>query len=120
MLSAAEITSQQATVAASLDVTLPVYRKTVANDGYGHTTETYPGSPTHTIACNIIHPTATVLQLYASVIGSQRALTIRVMEAADILEGDRVAYDGLNWKVQNLLDAESYSVTKHYLITTVA
>ncbi|SRR6266567_2027885 len=120
MLSAAELASMQSTVSASLDVTLPVYRKTTANDGYGHTTETYPGTPTHSIDCNIIRPTATVLQVYAGIIGSKRALTIRVMQSADILEGDQIQYDSLKWKVQNLMDTESYTVTKEYLITVVS
>jgi len=120
MLSAAELASMQSTVSASLDVTLPVYRKTVGPDSWGHDTETYPGTPTHSIACSIIRPTATVLQVYAGIIGSKRAFTIRVMQSADILEGDQIQYDNLKWRVNNLLDAESYTVTKEYLITVVA
>jgi len=120
LLTASEIAAITTTVQGALDVTLPLYRKTTALDGAGHTTETYPGTPTSQVQCNIIKPSATLLQAYADIIGEQRAILIRVMQTTDVRQGDRIVYDGLNWKVQNLQDAESYTVTKEYLVTTVA
>lgn len=118
MLSAAELASITTTVASALDVTLSQYRSTKTADTYGHTTKarTLIGS----IKCNILKPSATQLQAYADIIGSQRALVIRVMQASDVQEGDEFFYDGLYWIVNNLQDAESYTVTKEALITVVA
>ena len=119
MLSAAEIASVTATVAASMDQSLPLYRKTTALDGYGHTTETYPGTPTLTLACNIIKPTATQLQLYADIIGGQKALMLRYMPSSDVREGDRIVYQGVNWKVNPIDSAESYTFANEVIITVV-
>ena len=118
MLSASELASITTTVAAALDVSLPLSRPTRSNDGYGHTTESLVSQGN--IACNIIKPTATQLQVFAGLIGSQRALIIRVMQATDVRENDQCVYDGLTWRVQTILDAESYTVTKEYLMTVVA
>jgi hypothetical protein len=120
LLIASENTWITSTVASILDQSLPLYRKTTSADGHGGTTETYPGNPTHTIACNIIKPSASVLQTYAGIIASQRSLVLRVMNTADVLEGDRIVYDSLNWVVQALMDASSYTVTKEYIISVVA
>jgi head-tail adaptor len=118
MLSDAEVASMRTTVQGALDVTLPLYRKAVTDDGYGHTTETW--NLQGDVLMNIIRPSATQLQVYADVIGSQRALMIRVMDDADVREGDRLQYDSLNWLVQNIQNAESYTVTKEFLITVIA
>jgi hypothetical protein len=118
LLSAAQLANITTVVASSLDQSLPRYSKSTASDGYGHKTETWNSQGN--IACNIIKPSATQLQSFASIIGSQRALLLRVMSTATLNEGDRIVYDGLNWLVQNLQDAESYTVTKEYLITVVA
>jgi len=118
MLSAAELASIQATVASALDVALPQYRSTKAADTYGHTTRIRVSQGN--IQCNILKPSATQLQAYAGIIGAQRSLVIRVMQASDVQEGDEFLYDGLYWVVNNMQDAESYTVTKEYLITVVA
>ncbi len=118
MLSAAEIASMTATVAGALDVSLPLSRKTVTSDGYGHSIETW-GSVGN-VQVNLIKPNATQLQVYATLIGSQRAMMIRAMQTTDIRENDRLVYDSLNWRVQNVRNAESYTVTKEYLMTTIA
>ncbi len=118
MLSANDIASITAIVAASLDVTLPQYRNTPGEDTSGHATETYAFFAN--VALNIIRPSATTLQLFADVIGSQRAIIIRVMKTQDVKQGDRFVYDGLNWRVQALMDSESYTVTKEYLLSVVA
>lgn len=118
MLSSAQLASITATVAKALDVTLPLSRKSVAPDGYGHSTETW--ASVGNVQVNIINPSATQLQIYAGKIGSQRALLIRAMQTTDIRENDAITYDGLLWLVQNLQDAESYTVTREYLLTTIA
>ena len=119
LLTASETTWMTSIVSSALDQSLPLYRKTTSADLYGGTTESYPGSPTHTIACNITKPSANMLAAFDCIIGSQRAVILRVMSTTDILEGDRVVYDGLNWVVQKFLDASSYTVTKECLISVV-
>ena len=95
-----------------------IYVETYTNSTYGHTTRTRVSQGN--IQCNILKPSATQLQTYADIIGAQRALVIRVMQASDVQEGDEFLYDGLYWVVNNMQDAESYTVTKEYLITVVA
>ena len=118
MLSAAQLDCIYATVKASLDQSLTLSRDTHGTDTSGHQTVT--GTTTSTIACNVIKPTASQLQIYAGKIGSQRALTLRAMQDTDIREGDRVEYDDLDWLINGVMDAASYSVTKHYLMVTVS
>lgn len=118
MLSAADLASIATTVAASLDQSLPLYRKTAStSDGYGTSVPTWTSEGN--IACTVAKPSATNLTTYAELIGSQRALTIRALQTTDIREGDRVVYDSLNWLIQRVLNANSYSVTKQYLMTVV-
>lgn len=118
MLSAAELDSMYDTIAGSLDVTLTLSRDTFTTDTSGH--QKLASTATSTIQCNVTNPTASQLQTYAGKIGSRRALILRAMQDTDIREGDRVAYSNLSWVVNGVLDAESYTVTKRYLITTVA
>lgn len=117
MLSTSELACIADTVAASLDTSLPVTRRTATPDGYGHTTEVW--NSVGSVAMNLIKPSATQLQAFAGIIGSQRAMLIRVMQTSDVREGDHIAYDGLAWLVQNVQNAESYTVTKEYLITVI-
>lgn len=118
MLSAAEIASMTTSVQGSLDVTITRLRTTaVSKDGYGHST-----SPTQTsvnIKCNVIKPSATQLQAFAGIIGSQIALLIRVMPTDDIREGDTVVYMSKNWMVHNIQNAESYTFANEYLIASI-
>ncbi len=117
MLSAQEIASMQATANASLDVSMPFSRKTTANDGYGHSTETW--ASTGTFKVNTYKPTATQLQTYASIIGTQKALMIRFATTSDIKEGDRATYLSRNWLVQYILDVESFTFVLDAIITEV-
>lgn len=113
-----ETSSMIEVIASALDVTLPLYRKVTTSDGYGHSTESWVSQGN--VQVNLIKPSATQLQAFAGIIGSQRALMLRAMETTDIREGDRVVYDSLNWLVQNAQNAESFTVTKEYLITVVS
>jgi hypothetical protein len=108
-----------ATVQASLDQSLPLYRRTLTKDIYGNDVETYPGTPTFALACNIYAPSAQLLTVYADVIGGRRALMLRYMPAQDVHEGDRVVYQGLNWRVQPVETAESYTFTNDVMITAI-
>ena len=119
MLSASEITAMTATIQASLDQSLPLYRVTETQDVSGHTVETYPNTPTLTLACNIFKPSAEILTTYADVIAGKRALMLRYMPAQDVREGDRIVYQSLNWRVQPLETAESYTFANDVLIITI-
>ena len=119
MINAAEITAMTSTVAASLDQSLPYYDKTVTTDGYGHSVETYPQTPTFLLACTISKPSATVLQTYAGIIAGKRAMMLRYLPTQAVKEGARIVYQGLNWKVQPLQTADSYTFTNDVLITEV-
>lgn len=113
-----ETDSILAAVASALDVSLPLERKSVTPDGYGHSVETW--ASIDSVQVNLTKPSATTLQAFAGIIGSQRALTIRAMQTSDIREGDRASYDGLKWLIHNVQNAESYTVTKEYLMAVIA
>lgn len=118
MLSASELASISLTVASSLDAMVTRVRTTAkSQDGYGHTTA--PTTSSANYACNIIKPTATQLQAFASIIGSQRALLLRFMPTSDIKQGDTISYQGVNWLVQSILNAESYTIGVEALMTAV-
>ena len=107
-----------AVVNATFDVSVTIKRvPTPGQDSYGHTT----GTPAQvgTALVNIIRPTDTQLQQFAGIIGSQRALMIRYGTATDIRQGDVVNYGGLDWKVQEILIAESYTFANDALITVI-
>ncbi len=105
------------TVASALDVTLPLSRNTPTVDTSGHSVDSY--ASVGTIKANVIKPSASVLQQYAGIIGSQRAVVLRVMNSTDIRQTDHLTYDGVVWTIQERLDASSYSVTQHFLMTVI-
>ena|SRR6185312_1228195 len=119
MLSTNEIRWMTALVEELLDKSLPLYHVTKAPDGSGHTTETYPDTPSLILACTVTKPTATVLQVYADIIAGNRALMLHYMPDADVREGDLVVYQGVNWKVQPVEGATSYTFTNEVLITAL-
>ena len=120
MLNAAEIAAMTATVAGALDVTVTVQRlpATPVLDAYSHDVGTY--STVGTAMVNVIKPSATTLQAYAGIIGSQRALLLRFMPTTDIREGDQIVYLGKNWMTHGIQSAESYTFCDEVLITTIA
>lgn len=121
LISDAQATTMQAIIARSLDKSLPLERNTPGTDTSGHATESW--SSAGNVACNVINPkgaaSATLLQLYGGVIGSQRFKVIRAMNTADVRQGDRVTLEGLKWNVHAIESTESYTWTKEYLILTV-
>lgn len=120
LLSDAQIADIQATITSSLDQSLPLYRNALSADGYGHNIETLPGTPTLTFACNTYRPSATTLQAFANIIGTQEAMMLRFMSTSDVREGDLVLYNGEYWKVQNVQNNESYSWALDALMTVIS
>jgi hypothetical protein len=118
LLTDAEVASITATVASSFDQSLPLYRKVLTPDAYGSNTEGYASQGN--VSCNIYKPTATQLQIYAALIGAQRAVMLRVMPSADVRENDRIVYAGLNWLVQNVQNADSYTFATDYVMTVIS
>ncbi len=119
MLSAAQIARKTATVARALDQSLPYYDVTKSQDVSGHTVETYAGTPTFQLACNIYAPAAEILTTYAEVIAGRKALMLRYMPTQNVQEGGRVVYQGVNWRVQPVETAESYTFSNDVLIVTI-
>ena len=117
MLNMSEDTWITATVEKALDQSLPLSRKTVGLDSYGHSTETY--AQVSTLVCTVSKPTATQLELFAEIIAGQKAMMLRYMPTSDVREGDRIVYAGLNWTVQPVRNAASYSFTNSAVITAV-
>lgn len=120
LLTAPEITAMTTTVAGSLDQSLPLSRNTTLGTSDTNGRPIITSASQGTVACTVAKASASVLQEYAGIIGSQRALTLRAMQTTDIRQGDFVTYDAKTWTVEEVLNAASYSVTKTYLITTVA
>src|SRR5260370_16903604 len=112
MLNAAEIAAMTATVASALDVTVTVQRlpATPVLDVYGHDVGTY--STVGTAMVNVIRPSATTLQAYAGIIGSQRALLLRFMPTTDIPQRDQIVYLGKNCMVHGIQSPASYPLNR--------
>jgi head-tail adaptor len=117
LLSTAQTTWIIATIASVLDASLPLERNTPGTDTSGHATESWASRGS--IACNVKTATASMLQLYAEIIGSQRAVMLRAMQTTDIKQGDRITYDGLKWLIHEVENAESYTWTKKYLAVVI-
>jgi hypothetical protein len=117
MLSAAEIASITTTVGQALDITLALYRNAAGTDTYGHATENEVSQGNVTV--NIYKPSASQLSLYAALIGSKRAVMLRFLPTTDIRQGDRLVYQGKNWLVQEILNAESYTIATDALMTVI-
>lgn len=119
MIPPAEITAMQAVVAGSFDQTLSLYRKTVITDGYGHSVETWPGTPTLMLPCNTRKPTTLELTVFADIIAGKRAMMLRYAPQSDVREGDRIVYLGVNWRIQQVAPAESYTFSDEVLMVTI-
>ena len=120
LLTDAQKAWMQAIVASSLDVSVTVQRPpaTPTFDVYGHDTSTY--STVGTAMVNVIKPSATLLQAYAGIIGSELALLLRFMPTTDIKEGDQIVYAGRTWRAYGIQSAESYTFTDEVLIVTIS
>jgi len=138
MLSSREIACMTSAVSASLDQQIILQRRTPSPDGYGHTTEIW--TTVDTPRCNVFKPSATMLQAYAAIIGSQVSLMLRVLPTTDIREGDSVIVGkyalrtlgppavygvsnnyqlGNRWLVQNVQNSESYTIGVEALISLI-
>src|SRR5438132_8675095 len=92
LLTDAQKAWMQAIVASSLDVSVTVQRPpaTPVFDVYGHDTSTY--STIGTAMVNVIKPSATTLQAYAGIIGSELALLLRFMPTTHIKDGHQTVH----------------------------
>lgn len=117
MLSAAEWASMTATVTGALDVTVTISRRTATQDSYGHTSSVW--AVVGTAMINATKPGASLLQAYADIIGVKLTYYIRFLPSSDIREGDQITFNGKQWLVQYLLNADSYTVANDALITEV-
>lgn len=117
LLTDAEVAWMTPIVASSLDASLPHQRPVTTADGYGNNTVTWVVQTPKTV--NVIKPTAVQLSAYADIIGAQWATFIRFMQTTDIQRGDNLYYNGRWWLVQNIENAESYTVTQEALMTVV-
>lgn len=118
MLSSQEIASMTATVTSALDTTISIKRYTPTTDGYGHATKAY--TVIGTAQVNVIKPTASQLQFFADIIGTQTSFMLRYMNGTDIKTGDHIVYISQEWEVQAVNEAGSYVFSNDALITLVA
>jgi hypothetical protein len=118
MLSASEIAAIQSTISGAFDVTITIQRKAAGQDNYSHANGSY-NTVTNNAKVNVYKPSATQLQSFAGLIGSQWALMVRYLPSTDIQEGDQVVYNGTTWLVQNIQNSESYTWALDALITAV-
>lgn len=119
MLSAADIASMTATVAASFDTTVTVKRKGAGQDAYGHANGTYT-SVGSTADVNVYKPSSSTLQAFAGIIGSQKAAMIRFALTTDIREDDQIVLNGETWLVQDVEVNDSYTFSNNALIVLVS
>src|SRR2546423_616577 len=110
----------QGAIASRLDVSVTVQRAPAKPgfDVFGHDTSTYNTGGTAIVEVN--QTSATLLQAYAGIIGSELALLLRFMPTTDIKEGDQIVYAGRNWKTYGIQSAESYTFTDEVLIVTIS
>lgn len=119
LLTSAQVTWMTNLVVSSLDASVVVKRNssTPSNDGYGHTTESLTTIGTFNV--NVIKPNAAQLQVLAGIIGSPQVLMIRFNPANDIRENDIIVYNSINWRVQNIQKAESYTFAPEAVISAI-
>ena len=117
-ISAAEMASIQADVAATLNLDCTIQRRPQATDAYGS-----PGTGTYstiaTCKAGMKQPGATLLQNYAYLIGSKSTWQVQLPEGQDVLERDLLLIGMDKLEVQVLLQPRSYSATTSLLASEV-
>lgn len=119
MISAAQFAVMHAVVAKVFDMACTITRKTLTDDGYGGRTEVWNAvtlaSTGTAYNCNVDNPSATMLAVYADLIGNLKAQKIRVQFNQDIQRGDRITVAGETFVVQVVIQPESYSTSQMVL-----
>jgi len=117
MIPANELAAMRTTVFGSFDVTVTWQRKSVASDGYGSGTETW--NTLGTLTCNIIKPSAAMIQEYAARLSVTVSLMIRYNPTNALAVGDRIRYAGKFYTVELIENAESYTVANDAILSAV-
>lgn len=124
MISATDMAAMQATVNASFDQTATLTRPTYTSGAYGQPVEndaTIAINATGTAYnCNLATPSANLAQRYAERIKTLKAYRVRLPAGQDIKEQDVLTVttqNGLQLKVQAVLELNSYSTSVQVLAT---
>jgi hypothetical protein len=121
VINAAQLAMMQSFVLKAFDQTCSIVRMTLTDDGYGGRIETpvsVPMLPTGTAYnCNTDAPSSAMLAIYADVLGTVKAMKVRVQSGQDIRQGDRITIAGDTWVVQIVLQPESYSTSQNVLVS---
>lgn len=107
MLPATELATLAAVATAALDQTATILRASRASDGAGGTSETM--TPLTTTPAGLSQPSATLLQNYAYLIGSQDSWQVRVPLGTDVRKDDQLQIGDRTLRVQVVLAPRSYA-----------
>lgn len=118
MIPAPELAALRAVATSALDMAgAVVQRATLADDGYGHQTQTW--ATITTVAAGLAKPTAAIMQAYAARIGTRESWVASLPYGTDCAEGDRLVVSGQTLTVQADLSVSSYSTLKQVLATAI-
>lgn len=119
MLSAAQLTSLQGFATKTLDLTANTSRNTATGtDAWGTPNETFTAVLTG-VACGLSEPSPKQMQLYATLIGSERAWIVSFAFGSDVKRNDRITISGVTMRVQIDISLGSYSTLTQVLAVTV-
>ena len=119
MIPASELTAMRAVATSALDIAgILVQRVTLSDDGYGGQTESW--ATTATVAGGWAKPSAAVMTMYASKIGSLASWVVRLPYGTVCAAGDRLVFPGGDTRlVQADLSDSSYTTAQLYLVSEV-
>ena len=119
MIPASELTAMRAVATSALDIAgILVQRVTLSDDGYGGQTESW--ATTATVAGGWAKPSAAVMTMYASKIGSLASWVVRLPYGTSCNAGDRLVMPtGETLLVQADLSQSSYSTSKRVLASEI-
>lgn len=119
LLNAAQLARFQAVATSALDISgILVQRVTRTDDGYGGQTESW--ATTATVAGGWAKPSAAVMTMYASKIGSLASWVVRLPYGTVCNAGDRLVMPtGETLLVQADLSQSSYSTSKRVLASEI-
>jgi hypothetical protein len=110
LLSATQLTALQTAANKTLDKTADIYRKTSPSaDGYGSSTPNYTKIAS-AVACGLAQPTATHLQNYDYMIGSEASWLVRFPVGTDVRYQDHLVIGSSTLEVHVLLTPRSYEI----------
>jgi len=120
LLSAAEQAQLQADfVAAACDLPCDIYHKTTTSGSSGEPLANYGNAPAISTMAGMTQPSGTLLQNYASLIGSLKTWHIKLPPNTDARHQDHFVIKGKTLEVNVLLDPQSYPVFTNCLASEV-